>query len=270
MKYLNVALFAIALISSTAAAPATFSKDRCGPKFGKCDKGYCCSQYNWCGTSNDHCGKGCQSEFGICGTSSSNPSKPSKPSNPSIPVDSSSIKWENQYGKIDKEARPYAKAIWNFLVKKIGNKNGAAGMIGNLYAESRLQPADLEKKYEKQFKMNDQEYTKAVDKGTYKKFTTDKGGYGLVQWTSKNRKTKLLEYAKKRGTSIGDLQMQLDFLWIELQDYQSLIKTLKNASSVQKASDAVMLIYEQPQDQSQKKLNERANYGKMLKLALDH
>ncbi|OUM58207.1 hypothetical protein PIROE2DRAFT_16579, partial [Piromyces sp. E2] len=153
----------------------------------------------------------------------------------------------------------------------LGNKYGAAGLIGNLYAESRLQPADLEKKYEKQFGMKDEEYTRAVDNGSYKKFTTDKGGYGLVQWTSKNRKTKLLEYAKKRGTSIGDLQMQLDFLWIELQEgYQSLIKTLKKASSVQEASDAVMLIYEQPEDKSQEKLNLRAKQGKMLKLALDH
>ncbi|OUM61125.1 hypothetical protein PIROE2DRAFT_12963 [Piromyces sp. E2] len=103
-------------------------------------------------------------------------------------------------------------------------------------------------------------------------FTTDKGGYGLVQWTSKERKTKLLNYAREHGKSIGDLQMQLDFLWLELQDkkYDSLLKTLKSINSVQKASDKVVLEFEKPKDQSQKKLDERAKYGKMLMLALDN
>ncbi|OUM59331.1 carbohydrate-binding module family 18 protein, partial [Piromyces sp. E2] len=43
-------------------------KGRCGPDFSnsKCDQGYCCSQYGYCGTSKDHCGNGCQSEFGNC------------------------------------------------------------------------------------------------------------------------------------------------------------------------------------------------------------
>ncbi|CZR62986.1 uncharacterized protein PAC_12883 [Phialocephala subalpina] len=33
--------------------------------------GQCCSQYSSCGSSADYCGLGCQSEFGICGLSSS-------------------------------------------------------------------------------------------------------------------------------------------------------------------------------------------------------
>ncbi|OUM56148.1 carbohydrate-binding module family 18 protein, partial [Piromyces sp. E2] len=61
MRYINIILAAIALVSSTSAAPAIFSKDRCGSKYGECDSGYCCSQYGWCGTSSEHCGKGCQS-----------------------------------------------------------------------------------------------------------------------------------------------------------------------------------------------------------------
>ena len=42
------------------------SKDRCGKEYGNCDDGDCCSEYNWCGDSEEHCGKGCQSKFGIC------------------------------------------------------------------------------------------------------------------------------------------------------------------------------------------------------------
>ncbi|KAF2019070.1 carbohydrate esterase family 4 protein [Aaosphaeria arxii CBS 175.79] len=30
--------------------------------------GNCCSQYGWCGSTTDHCGTGCQSAFGTCGS----------------------------------------------------------------------------------------------------------------------------------------------------------------------------------------------------------
>ena len=53
------------------AGAVKLSTDRCGSGYGKCDSGYCCSKYNWCGTSSDHCGSGCQSSYGKCGTSSS-------------------------------------------------------------------------------------------------------------------------------------------------------------------------------------------------------
>ena len=66
MKLVNLLVSAVALFSVVSAAPTSYSKDRCGKEFGKCDKGYCCSQYGWCGKSEDHCGKGCQSEFGQC------------------------------------------------------------------------------------------------------------------------------------------------------------------------------------------------------------
>jgi len=41
---------------------------KCGPKNGNkvCPSGKCCSKYGWCGTSDDHCKAGCQSEFGKC------------------------------------------------------------------------------------------------------------------------------------------------------------------------------------------------------------
>jgi len=41
---------------------------RCGKKYGKCQDGYCCSKYGWCGKSDSYCNinNGCQSEFGKC------------------------------------------------------------------------------------------------------------------------------------------------------------------------------------------------------------
>ncbi|KAJ1333173.1 peptidoglycan-N-acetylglucosamine deacetylase [Microdochium nivale] len=37
-----------------------------GPEGYVCAVGNCCSQYNFCGTTTDHCGTGCQSAFGLC------------------------------------------------------------------------------------------------------------------------------------------------------------------------------------------------------------
>jgi len=39
---------------------------QCGKDYGHCPNGKCCSKYGYCGTSDKHCGTGCQSEFGQC------------------------------------------------------------------------------------------------------------------------------------------------------------------------------------------------------------
>jgi len=41
---------------------------QCGNGNGKCQPGYCCSKYGWCGKADDYCSvsKGCQSKFGKC------------------------------------------------------------------------------------------------------------------------------------------------------------------------------------------------------------
>jgi len=39
---------------------------RCGDGVGYCKQGYCCSKYGWCGKTDQHCGAGCQTEFGQC------------------------------------------------------------------------------------------------------------------------------------------------------------------------------------------------------------
>ncbi|ORX43050.1 hypothetical protein BCR36DRAFT_243293, partial [Piromyces finnis] len=39
----------------------------CGMDVGKiCPEGTCCSRYGFCGTSEDYCGMGCQSDYGKC------------------------------------------------------------------------------------------------------------------------------------------------------------------------------------------------------------
>ena len=97
------------------------------------------------------------------------------------------------------------------------NAYAAAGIMGNLYAESAFNPRNLQNSYEKKIGLTDEEYTAAVDAGTYTNFAKDCAGYGLAQWTYHTRKQGLLSKAKAAGKSVGDLNIQLSFLWEELQ-----------------------------------------------------
>ena len=152
--------------------------------------------------------------------------------------------------------------IWSYLKAQGLTNAGIAGLMGNLYAESGLRPNNLQNSYEGKLGMTDAEYTERVDSGSYTNFVRDSAGYGLCQWTYWSRKEALLAYAKKAGKSIGDLEMQLGFLMKELSEgYKAVLATLKTASSVRAASDAVLLQFERPADQSEAAKVKRAGYG---------
>ncbi len=154
------------------------------------------------------------------------------------------------------------RQIWDYLFGRIGNAYGAAGLMGNLFAESGLHPNNLQNSYNKKLNITDEEYTRLVDDGNYPDFFVDKAGYGLAQWTFWSRKQALLDFAKDRGVSIADLQMQLDFMWKELNDsHPTVLIVLKEAKSVREASDAVLMWYEKPADQSEAVQAKRAGYG---------
>ncbi len=154
--------------------------------------------------------------------------------------------------------------IWNFLKSKGLNDYGCAGLLGNLSCESGLKPNNLQDIYNRSLGMTDDEYVRAVDNGTYTKnqFVKDCGGFGLAQWTWHTRKKALYEYVKSKGVSIGNLEAQLEFLINELtRSYSPVLNTLKTATSVLEASNAVLLKFECPADQSVSMQNKRAAYG---------
>lgn len=80
------------------------------------------------------------------------------------------------------------KIIWDYLKQKGLSDYGAAGLMGNLYAESGLNPQNLQNTYEKKLGYTDVSYTDAVDSGSYSNFVNDSAGYGLAQWTFWSRK----------------------------------------------------------------------------------
>ena len=145
------------------------------------------------------------------------------------------------------------------------NDLGAAGLMGNLQAESGLVSTNLQNTYNKKLNITDEEYTRLVDGGNYPQFTADKAGYGLAQWTYWSRKAALLSYAQDRGTSIGNAQMQCEFLMYELKkNYPTVLAVLQDAKSVAEASNAVLLWYERPANTGESVQKKRAALGQAI------
>lgn len=152
--------------------------------------------------------------------------------------------------------------LFDFFRSKGLSVNGIFGLFGNLYAESAMNPKNLQQSYENKLGFTDESYTAAVDTGTYGNFVRDAAGYGLAQWTYWSRKQAMLAYHREQGKSIGDLQTQAEFLYKELsENYRSVLAALKKIGSIREASDAVLLQYERPADQSASVQVKRASYG---------
>jgi len=164
------------------------------------------------------------------------------------------------------------KIIWNFLLKKIKNEYGVAGMMGNLFAESYLNPHQLQNDLYDDERKKSEQYTTKVTNGTYtaNEFINDSKGYGLAQWTLDARKGSLYYYAKEVKKSIGSLSMQLDYLWKELTHHEmkytddegnevsytltfdvNVTPFLKNATSISDISRRVLFKFENPSNKTQ-------------------
>ena len=153
-----------------------------------------------------------------------------------------------------------AEIIWKYFENKKFNPYAIAGIMGNMKAESNLLPNNLQGAYEKSLGMTDEQYTKAVDNGTYTNFIHDSAGYGLAQWTYWSLKEDLYNLCKERNKSISDIQCQLDCLYQQLIN-NKLLGSLNSTTSVRAASDIFLTKFERPKDQSEKVQIARANYG---------
>ena len=159
------------------------------------------------------------------------------------------------------------REIISFFKRKTnGNKIATAGMMGNLYDESRYRSIDLEDASESE----DRRFTNKINKngGNLDVLLSTSKGYGLVQWTHHSRKEAFFNHAKKyfrkkgRKFDIGDCDMQLDFLWTELtsSDYYNYKGWLR-AKTVEEATEIIMMGYEEPDDKSPEHLNLRIRYA---------
>lgn len=152
--------------------------------------------------------------------------------------------------------------IWTYLFSQGLHEPAVFGLMGNLRAESGLNPINMENSYERKLGFNDQTYTAAVDSGAYNNFVVDRCGYGLAQWTGEGRKCGLLNYAHRTGRSIGNIYMQLEYLMQELNgSYRHVLDGIQAAKTIREASDIVLTKFEIPANQSEAVKQQRAALG---------
>lgn len=153
-----------------------------------------------------------------------------------------------------------SKKIWDFLRSKGLTPIATAGLMGNLYAESGLNPNNLQNSYNKKFNLSDEEYTAIVNNKVYSRdsFSKDKAGYGLAQWTFWSRKQALYDFTVGKGFKIDNLNKQLEFVLVEIK---GLIPKLNAAKTVREASTLVLTQYEKPADQGLNTQTKRATFS---------
>ncbi len=129
-------------------------------------------------------------------------------------------------------------AIIRFFVNKGLNREQAAGLAGNFFAESGLQPNIV---------------------------NPNGGAYGLAQWRGK-RQNNLFTLARRRGETESKVsfETQLEFVWVELQSYEKPALTdLKAQKTAETAAISVMNKYERPNDaEKASSVNKRIAYAK--------
>lgn len=151
--------------------------------------------------------------------------------------------------------------IYNFFIDKGFTVEGVCGLLGNLFAESGLRSDNLQNSFESKLGYTDEKYVEAVDDKKHN-FVRDSAGFGLAQWTYWSRKQALLNYAEYKGVSISDVEMQCEFIMIELlQNYKTVLNVLRTSRDIKEASDCVLTQFERPADMSDKVKNKRYSYS---------
>lgn len=162
-------------------------------------------------------------------------------------------------------------AICQSLLNSGFSKNAVAGMMVNIQAEGGFKTNNLEDCYEENKCCyngaygfcqhpeltgfgSDESYTKGVDSGAYSRtnFINDSAGYGLIQWTSSNRKAGLYDLAKSKNKSIASLSIQLEWLLEEVKGYNITYKYITGNYSAYDIANNFCLDFESPANENVK------------------
>ena len=154
-----------------------------------------------------------------------------------------------------------SKLIWEYLKYKGYSDYAVAGILGNIYAESKCNANNLQSNGNRVLDISDEEFTEKLNTGKYDNFEKDGFGYGLCQWTWHSRKRSLQIYMNQCGVSMDNTFAQLDFMIAEINGYSAVKKVLVNSKNVQEISDTFMCQFERPLDQSVTAKSKRADYA---------
>ena len=156
------------------------------------------------------------------------------------------------------------ETIWAKLIAKGFSEKATAAIMGNMMAESGLVPYRIQGDFGNGYQRS-LEYTAKVDSGeiSREQFAYNGpggGGYGLCQWTYFSRKFGLYDLARKRGVSIGDEQLGIDWFYEEVQqgEYRQTWDALMSGDSIYEMTKVMLRNFEKPYDQSESAVAQRA------------
>lgn len=123
------------------------------------------------------------------------------------------------------------KKIWDRLMACFGDYYIVAGLMGHMYTLSELKPSLIKG------------YNEAADVLSMEDFVHGRGTYGICQWRKWTSKQGLWNMAREMKKPLGNLDIQLDFVWDELKEneYTDMMKKLKRSKRLQ---DVVNLLAE--------------------------
>lgn len=157
-----------------------------------------------------------------------------------------------------------AKKAWKVFLKEGMTKQGTAGMLGNIFAESGMNASIVEYLCLQRLRENGKNYTQesyrqAVDSGkiTRAEFLNPlpgrQYGWGWTQLTTPvPRKSEFYDRTVAVGKSIADEDEQINYTIYELKTrYKNVWKVLTTTTSIKTASDTVLRDFESPSNWQQ-------------------
>lgn len=166
--------------------------------------------------------------------------------------------------KDDKDKMDNEDYIYERLLDAGFSPVASAAICGNIKAESNGNPRNLQNSFEVHMGTSDNQYTEDVDSGKYTNFIHDSAGYGLAQWTYHSRKENLYRYVKSKKGSIGDIELQVDFLIDEISKYPDVMKVLRSSDDLRECVVAVLKGYERPASTGKAVQDKRYGYASRI------
>ena len=164
--------------------------------------------------------------------------------------------YEPVYTKVhSEESEEY---IWNELSKYSPNDQITAGVMGYFWYESRMRSDavagwDVRNRWKGQEIDICQQFRQLVDAGLEDASTKDYflemvsihyGGYGLGQWVSPDYLSDLYDFARDRKGSIGDANLQCEFIFLSMQKNEKLIAELKTCRTAEQCGRRIGTLYD--------------------------
>ena len=167
-----------------------------------------------------------------------------------------------QSGNISKDAEDTAMRIWKYFKSKGWSDQAIAGLLGNMYKESRLSSLRLQGDLSQDLAKS-KVYTEKADKDL--NFFKHGIGYGLCQWTYGVRKENLWKFCHDKGVSVGDTNMQIAFVDYEINNggmSKRFRDKLMHSNDVNMATAIILKVYEKPARMNDPaELQERTRYA---------